>query len=413
MAKLYKYNVGDKIQCKDGTFHTIIKKTVGKNNVSAYICTCEKGHVFKKPQTILGSRCPYCINFIVEKGINDISTTNPEMFDMIKDKEYAYTHHDNSKEKTEFICPVCKHIHVKAPNLVKKFGLGCPHCSDGISYGEKFIMYLLDSLNVRYMNQYSSRDAKWCGGHRYDFYLYDYDCIIEVHGEQHYYDTGWGAYEDHHAKDLKKEALAKEHVTHYIVLDARKSELNHIKQSVLSSQLISILELSNETVNDIPWDQIGKKSMQPIMIDIVEKYNNCSKSIFKLTKLLHFSKSAIRHYLKEATLLGLCDYDPEYNARKTLKTNHAKIDERHSKPIMCLDDSRAFRNAKVLETNSIELYGTLIQNSYISAICNGKRKNTKGLHFKFITRNEFNYIKDTNPSMAFGDKFYTLLEESA
>ena len=104
MAKLYKYDIDDKIQCKDGSYYTIIDKTVGNRNESAYICKCSNGHTIKKMQTSIDNRCSYCLNYIVEKGINDISTTNKEMFEMIKDKEFAYTHHDNTREKTEFIC---------------------------------------------------------------------------------------------------------------------------------------------------------------------------------------------------------------------------------------------------------------------------------------------------------------------
>lgn len=408
MARLYKYDVGDKIQCKDDSYNIIVSKTVGKRNESAYMCNCENGHLFKKYQTRINTRCPYCINFIVEKGINDISTTNKEMFDMIKDKEYAYNHHDNSTEKIEFICPICKHIHVKSPNLVKKYGLGCPHCSDGYSYGEKFIMYLLDSLNIRYINQYSSKDVEWCDKYRYDFYLYDYDCIIEVHGEQHYKNTRWGTYEDIHNNDVKKELLAKKYVKYYIVLDVRKSELNYIKKSILLSQLINILYLSKDMINNINWEEINKKSLLPIIENIVEKYNNYSKDISELSKLLHFSKPTIVYYLKEAALLNLCDYNSEYKAKKTLENNHAMNSERGSKPIICLEDSNVFRNSRILQSNSVELYGKFLDFRYISSVCNGHKKSAKGLHFKFITRNEFNNIKDTTPSLAFGNKFYIL-----
>ena len=412
MKRNYKYNIGDKIQCKDGSYHTIIEKTVGKKNESAYICKCSNGHIIKKIQTIVDSRCPYCINLIVEKGINDISTTNKEMFEMIKDKEFAYTHHDNTREKTEFICPICKHTHIKSPQLVKKFGLGCPHCSDGYSYGEKFIMNLLDLLSVKYINQYSSKDAKWCKQYRYDFYLTDYDCIIEVHGEQHYKDTRWGSYEEIHNNDISKEILANQYVSKYIILDVRKSELKHIKKSILSSKLFNILCLTNDTIDNINWEEISKNSFLPIIKIIVEKYNNYSNDISELSELLHFSKTTIVHYLKEAALLGLCDYDSEYKTKKTLDDNHAMNSERGSKPIMCIEDSRVFRNSRILQSNSVELYDKYLDFRYISSVCNGHKQSAKGLHFKFITRIEFNDIKKNNPENAFGDEF-VLLEVSA
>ena len=46
MKRNYKYNIGDKIQCKDGSYSTILEKTVGKRNESAYVCKCNKGHIY-------------------------------------------------------------------------------------------------------------------------------------------------------------------------------------------------------------------------------------------------------------------------------------------------------------------------------------------------------------------------------
>lgn len=407
MKRNYKYNIGDVIECKDGSHNLIIDKTMGKQGESAYICNCDKGHTYMKAQTRITTRCPYCIKFVVEKGVNDISVTNKEMFSMIKDKDFAYTHHDNSKEYTEFICPICKNIVVRSPYIIKKFGFRCPHCSIGYSYGEKFFINFLDMMNIEHITQYSSKDAKWCKKYRYDFYLKKYDCIIEVHGMQHYKDTTWSSYDEIHKNDLDKKDLAQKHVKYYIVIDARKSESDYIKQSILSSELNQLLSLSSYNT-DAFWKEIHSKSIIPFIKEIAEKYNNYSKDVSELSELFHFSKPTIRYYLKEASLLNLCDYDPNYNIEKTLKDNHANNSERDSKPLKCLEDSRVFRNARVLQNISIDLYNTNLDFRAISMACNGKLKSYKNLHFSFISRNEFNRTKDNDPDLAFGDKFIKL-----
>ena len=50
MRRNYKYDIGDKVQCKDGSYHTIIERTTGNRGKSAYICKCEKGHLYQKNQ---------------------------------------------------------------------------------------------------------------------------------------------------------------------------------------------------------------------------------------------------------------------------------------------------------------------------------------------------------------------------
>lgn len=408
MVRNYKYDLGDKIPCKNGSYNLIIKKTVGDKGQSAYVCKCENGHTYKKLQTKITGSCPYCINYIVETGINDISTTNKEMFSMILDKNFAYTHHDNSIKKTNFVCPTCKNIIYKSPCLVKRQGLCCSHCSDGISYGEKFIMNLLEEFNIEYMTQFSSKNAIWCGKYKYDFYIEKYNTIIEVHGLQHYKNTTWSSFKDIHRNDINKKTLAQKYITNYIELDVKKSELSYIKRSILYSDILQVLKPSSYDETNIPWKEIHKKSISPIINDIVFQYNNRTKNICELSNILHLSEKTIVQYLKEASLLNLCDYNADDIKRKILKENHEKNSEKGSKPLICLEDSKVFRNGKILEEYSVDLYTKFLDSRNISAVCNGRQKSIKGLHFQFITRKMFNDVKDNTPNLAFGDKFYIL-----
>ena len=267
----------------------------------------------------------------------------------------------------------------------------------------------LDSLNIEYITQYSSKNAKWCSKYRYDFYLKDYDCIIEVHGMQHYKNTSWSTYKDTHENDINKMNLANNHVQRYIVLDVRKSELEYIKQSILQSELENLLCLYTYDIN---WSKIQKKTVLPILKQISDKYNNYSKNISELSKIFHCSNPTIVYYLKEASILNMCDYNPDKKRFEILKQNHANNSEIGSKPLMCVDDSRVFRNARILQDVSDSLYSKHLDYRAISAVCNNKRNTYKNLHFKFITREEFNQTKDIFPELAFGDSFCTLKEVS-
>ena len=110
--------------------------------------------------------------------------------------------------------------------------------------------------------------------------------------------------------------------------------------------------------------------------------------------------------------MNLCNYDPEQKKIDTLNRNHAFNSERTSKPIMCINDGRVFRNARIAEENSMVIYGKQLDRRNIHDACSGRQKKTKGLRFKFISRQEFNDIKNNTPEKALGDAFI-ILETSA
>jgi DNA-directed RNA polymerase subunit RPC12/RpoP len=406
MKRNYKYNIGDKVFCNDGvSYNLILEQTKGKRGQSAYICQCQNGHVYNKLQEKIHGRCPYCLNMIIERGINDISTTNPEMFSMLVDKNFGYTHCDTSQENTNFKCPTCKRIINTRPYSVKYKGLSCPNCSDGISYGEKFIANLLDELGINYITQYSVKTAKWCGKFRYDFYLPQKDTIIEVMGIQHYQDTPFGTYEDIHKNDLEKEKLARNYVSNYIVVDARYSTMKYLKQSILRGDVYDVLELWNSAIY-IPWKKIHYKSTTSLFKSIIDYYNNQTKDLNKIVEKFHVARGTVVRYLNNATELGLCDYNGETILKQTLIDNHKRNTERCSKPVMCIDDGNVFKSATYCQEISDEVYGVHLNN--VIPTCKGKQKSCKKKHFKYITRTEFNNIKINNPERAYGDLFENL-----
>lgn len=64
----------------------------------------------------------------------------------------------------------------------------CGKCPDRRSLGEKEIAKILDANNIIYQTEYWFNDLQYeTGIHpRFDFYLPDYNCIIEYDGKQHF-----------------------------------------------------------------------------------------------------------------------------------------------------------------------------------------------------------------------------------
>lgn len=107
-----------------------------------------------------------------EEFINRVKKTYPEY-------DYSKVNYVNSSTKVIIGCP--KHGDFKiTPNAIL-FGQGCPICKE--SKGESKIREKLDTLNIKFIRQYRFKELGCCS---YDFYLPNYNLLIEYNGIQHY-----------------------------------------------------------------------------------------------------------------------------------------------------------------------------------------------------------------------------------
>lgn len=140
----------------------------------------------------------------------------------------------------------------------------------------------------------------------------EFQCIIEVHGNQHYVNSTFGSecknivYEIHNDTIKREEALKSREVKHYIELDCRNSNSEWIKKSILESDLPFILHI---TSSDINWDICDDYATSNITKAIWETYNSGETNITKLCDMFHLSKSSIRDKLNRGHQIGKCDYD--------------------------------------------------------------------------------------------------------
>ena len=97
-------------------------------------------------------------------------------------------------------------------------GCGCSHCY--LSRGELAILDLLNKLDINFEEQKWYKDLYYMDKKhhlRYDFYLPDYNLLIEYNGRQHYeYVEEWhsepnATFADQQARDKLKYDYAKDH----------------------------------------------------------------------------------------------------------------------------------------------------------------------------------------------------------
>ncbi len=155
---------------------------ISNNTKSCVICP-KHGEFWMTPKNLKsGSKCPKC----TKHGIKKITTEEfiEDYYKLYGKKLYDLTDfkYTNSFTKSKVICK--KHgAFFITPNNLKR-GCGCPICCG--SFLEKRTAHLLEGLNLNFISQKVFPDCKFKRSLRFDFYLEDYNILIECQGEQHY-----------------------------------------------------------------------------------------------------------------------------------------------------------------------------------------------------------------------------------
>lgn len=287
-----------------------------KRNKKYYKYKCNIcNYIGWKEQTKVYTRgCPCCSGRVSAKGINSFADKRPDLLVYFKDKEEAYNHTIGSHHIAELKCPICGEERTMEMRLLARQGFFCKNCGDSISYPEKFMKSFLEQAKVKYIYQLSKRDFSWCDKYKYDYYLEDFNCIIEVNGSQHYdkcfTNKGACTLEQVKANDIAKEKLAlKNGVVHYIKVDCRKSDPEVIKNGIINSNLCDIL---NVNIEDVDLNKCAVDANRNIMKEVCDFYNQHSDMTPPMiAPYFDVDRVTILEYLKRGASLGLCNYDVE------------------------------------------------------------------------------------------------------
>lgn len=328
-------------------------------------------------------KCSCCNNKVLIKGINDVTTTDPWMIPYFQGGEKEASKYSHGSHKKIYPkCPYCNKVSTKEYSvdyIYRNNGFSCV-CSDHIKYPEKILMSILDQLNVNYIRQLTCTTFDWTGRYMYDFYLYEYNAIIETHGNQHYSTStfsfkGGRTYLEEIENDKNKEKLAlRNNISSYIVLDCRKSNIKWIKESVMTSILPNMLNFSE---NDINWEKCEEFAMNSLMIEVIDYYNNTNKSPSQIAESFEIGYYAVKNYLQRGNQLGLCHYETYGDAKYV-----------HCKPIRCIENGFEYLGVRECRDNSIKDFGVKFKETNIGkAAKTGKAYH--GFHFEYIDKDEY------------------------
>lgn len=162
--------------------------TKGSDETVSWICS-KCNHVWDMKvakRTGRGDGCPRCSGKIVSDN-NRITVLYPDIC-----LEWEYDRNNGrlpenfskgSEESVYWKCKMCDGIW-EAQIYSRVAGNGCPNCSS--SKGEKSVTRFLNKNNVYFLPQYFFDDCKNILRLPFDFYLPDYNCVIEYDGIQHF-----------------------------------------------------------------------------------------------------------------------------------------------------------------------------------------------------------------------------------
>lgn len=164
--------------------------TKGKDKV-CIICP-EHGEFWQEATShLMGCGCPKCKDvklhrdraFSTEQFISKARQVHENKYD------YSKVKYINTRVPVIITCPIHGDFKQIPENHLK--GCGCSRCNRfcQVSKGEKFVEEYLVKHNIKYIRQYSVSIPKQINKSGYaqcDFYLPDYNTIIEYNGEQHY-----------------------------------------------------------------------------------------------------------------------------------------------------------------------------------------------------------------------------------
>lgn len=147
---------------------------------------CKRHGVFEQSVANhrIGYGCPKC----GRERISEFLTTPWEevlkSFRETHKDEYRYTPETYTLLETPMEMFCSKHGRFLQTPKVHRKGSGCPICKS--SLGEKFIYHFLNEHKINFIQQHKFDDLVFKGHLRCDFYVEEFNLVIEYNGEQHY-----------------------------------------------------------------------------------------------------------------------------------------------------------------------------------------------------------------------------------
>jgi len=318
------------------------------------------------------------VDSTIQLADNSMLKNHPEMFynwDFEKNDDLGldvYKVTKGSNKKAHWKCQY-GHTWIKTVNAQVRNNQ-CKFCNDGFSTPEKIVYLVLKNSKVNFIYE---KSFEWSNRKRYDFFLPDHNTIIEVHGMQHYEDKGFKnlggkSLQDEVENDKYKILLAQENgIANYIVIDARYTDFEFIKENLIKSKLSKIINLSTD------WEKIKASSRESVYIQVCNLWNSGINDLRTISETTKLPEWKISRYLRRSKKEKLTNYDVYMKGKQ---------------PIVQLSLDGKYINTHT----SFNSTGKIKRNSIV-ACADNKAKSHAG--FIWLYKNDYEKIKNTDGSI--------------
>jgi very-short-patch-repair endonuclease len=202
---------------------------------------CGYEYLVTPTRFLSGDRCPKC-----SKRIPKTTKMFKEEIYKLVGKEYVVLdeYPKNNKINISFKHNKCNSIFKMSPHNFLR-GQRCPECyRKELSKKANYIYNLLKSNNIKVKKEKTYKDCKDKSLLKFDFFLKDYNCIIEFDGLQHFDKKSFmgKTYKTTHKHDLMKNEFCKNNKINLIRIPYKLNE-NEIKNIIM--RIIKEKDLNN------------------------------------------------------------------------------------------------------------------------------------------------------------------------
>lgn len=178
-------------------------------------------------QHISGSNCPKCFGnfkYDTEEFIKKAKEVHGDKYD------YSLTVYEGTTKKVDIICKKHGKFKQLANNHINSSKNGCPKCNR--SKGEELIEYFLINNGIKYETQKIFESCRNINTLPFDFYLNDYNIVIEFDGEQHFKAVDFFGGEQKFKKTLMNDEIKNSFCKSNNIKILRINKIENIKKEI-------------------------------------------------------------------------------------------------------------------------------------------------------------------------------------
>lgn len=185
------------------------------------------------------------------------------------DPDDLKNYHLTSNKYYTFKCPSCNKKLRKCINSVERNGVSCDVCSSSYSKNERLISSILTKMGESYKPQKYFDGCIMTKPLPFDFYLPQYNMVIESHGAQHYKDIN---YFGSHSNIVKADKIKKEYCL--------KNNIRYCEINCSSGKSVDVIKQLKKVIDIKLSKSELKECMWESMHNISEIDNETAKNLY-------------------------------------------------------------------------------------------------------------------------------------